>query len=64
MWDQRYNTDEYVYGTEPNEYLVSVSDHIPKAKVLCLAEGEGRNAVYLAQQGCQVVIGKDGIAFS
>ncbi len=55
MWDKRYDTEEYVYGTNPNEFLKSVSDHIPRGKVLCLAEGEGRNAVYLAQLGCTVL---------
>ena len=55
MWNQRYDTDEYVYGTEPNDFLKSVVAQIPKGDVLCLAEGEGRNAVYLAQQGCQVL---------
>lgn len=55
MWDQRYNTDEFVYGTQPNDFLASVSGRIPGGRVLCLAEGEGRNAVYLAQQGHQVL---------
>lgn len=55
MWDQRYNTDEFVYGKKPNDFLVSVIGQIPKGDVLCLAEGEGRNAVYLAKQGCQVL---------
>lgn len=53
-WDERYSDPDYVYGTEPNDYLVSVVDHIPRGRVLCLCEGEGRNAVYLAQQGCEV----------
>lgn len=55
MWDQRYSSDEYVYGKQPNDFLLSVIDKIPKGKVLCLAEGEGRNSVYLAQQGCDVL---------
>lgn len=54
MWDERYNTDEYVYGTDPNEFLVSVADRIPKGRVMSLAEGEGRNAVYLAGLGYAV----------
>ena len=54
MWDTRYRADEYVYGTEPNDFLRSVASMIPKGKVLCIAEGEGRNAVYLAQQGYDV----------
>ncbi len=55
MWDQRYDTDEYVYGTEPNDFLASVAGDIPVGRTLCIAEGEGRNAVYLAQHGHQVV---------
>lgn len=55
MWDERYNTDEFVYGTEPNTFLVEAAETIPKGCVLCLAEGEGRNAVYLAGLGYEVV---------
>jgi len=47
-WYERYSESEFVYGTEPNEFLVSVVGRIPKGTVLSLAEGEGRNAVYLA----------------
>jgi SAM-dependent methyltransferase len=54
MWDKRYDTDEFLYGTEPNGFLKSVVSQIPPGDVLCLAEGEGRNAVYLAQQGFRV----------
>ncbi|MBD2654751.1 class I SAM-dependent methyltransferase [Synechocystis sp. FACHB-383] len=54
MWDERLNQSEYVYGTEPNEFLVSVAGQIPRGKVLCLAEGEGRNACFLASLGYQV----------
>lgn len=51
MWDQRYAADEYVYGTLPNDFLVSRVAALPRGRVLCLGEGEGRNAVWLAQQG-------------
>jgi len=51
----RYSDAEYVYGTAPNEFLVSVADQIPRGRVLSLAEGEGRNAVYLAELGCKVL---------
>ena len=55
MWDQRYNNEEFAYGTEPNDFLKSEFAQIPKGgKVLCLAEGEGRNAVFLAKQGYEV----------
>ncbi len=54
MWDQRYSSEAYAYGTEPNDFLVDMFEKVPAGKVLCLAEGEGRNAVWLAQQGRDV----------
>lgn len=55
MWDQRYDRSEFVYGTHPNDFLKEIHPKIPKGgRVLCLAEGEGRNAVFLAMQGYQV----------
>ncbi len=54
MWDERYGAAEYAYGKEPNDFLAASLARIPKGKVLCLCDGEGRNGVYLAQQGCQV----------
>jgi SAM-dependent methyltransferase len=54
MWDQRYSAECYVYGTEPNGFLVSRADLLPAGRILCLGEGEGRNAVWLAEQGHEV----------
>jgi SAM-dependent methyltransferase len=54
MWDQRYSSEEYAYGTEPNDFLVAHCAALPKGRVLSLAEGEGRNAVFLARQGYAV----------
>lgn len=54
MWDERYSDEEYVYGTEPNDFLVEHYKRIPKGRVLCLADGEGRNSVFLAEQGYEV----------
>jgi len=51
MWDKEYSTEEYVYGKKPNDFLMECYAIIPKGKVLLLAEGEGRNAVFLAKQG-------------
>jgi len=51
MWDEEYSVDEYVYGTEPNDFLLSMTGNLKKGRVLCLAEGEGRNAVHLAKEG-------------
>jgi len=55
MWDQRYSDEEYVYGKDPNEFLANSANKIPKGKVLCVAEGEGRNAVFLAERGYDVI---------
>jgi SAM-dependent methyltransferase len=54
MWDERYNAEEYAYGKKPNEFLEASISSIPKGRVLSLAEGEGRNAVFLAKQGYSV----------
>lgn len=55
MWDERYSESELAYGQQPNDFLVTCLGAIPaKSKVLCLAEGQGRNAVYLAQNGHDV----------
>ena len=54
MWDERYASEEYLYGREPNGFLVSMVDHLPKGQVLCLGEGEGRNGVWLARLGFEV----------
>ena len=58
-WNERYSAPGYAYGTAPNDFLVSVANRIPRGKILSLAEGEGRNAVYLASLGYQVT-GVDG----
>lgn len=55
-WDEKYGAPGHYYGTEPNGFLRENHAVIPAGgRVLCLAEGEGRNAVFLAQQGYQVV---------
>lgn len=53
-WDRRYAAEAYAFGTEPNDFLVKVESLIPPGPVLCLAEGEGRNAVWLAGRGHEV----------
>jgi 2-polyprenyl-3-methyl-5-hydroxy-6-metoxy-1,4-benzoquinol methylase len=55
MWDDRYAGQEYFYGTKPNDFL-KLSAHLlkPHSNILCMAEGEGRNAIYLASQGHHV----------
>ena len=55
MWNERYNEPGFAYGTEPNEFLAAMVSRLPSGgRVLCLAAGEGRNAVFLARQGFEV----------
>lgn len=54
MWDKVYADDEYVYGREPNEFLNENVGFMIPGDVLCVAEGEGRNAVFLARLGFNV----------
>ncbi|MGI9339797.1 MAG: class I SAM-dependent methyltransferase [Psychrobacter sp.] len=55
MWNERYSEPGFAYGTEPNDFLKEEYKRIPAGgHVLCLAEGEGRNAVFLAEQGYEV----------
>ena len=53
MWNERYAASEYIYGTEPNSFLVEQASLLSDP-VLSLAEGEGRNGVYLASLGLNV----------
>ena len=53
MWDQRYAVDEYIYGTEPNSFLAEHAEML-SGPALSLAEGEGRNGVFLASLGLKV----------
>ena len=57
FWNQRFNKEEFIFGKEPNEYLALQTKKYlkPSNKVLCIADGEGRNGVWLAKQGMQVV---------
>ncbi len=57
VWDRRFAaTDEFIFGTEPNRFLLSQAHRfVPGMKVLAVADGEGRNGVWLSQQGLDVV---------
>lgn len=56
IWDERYGEAEFAYGTKPNDFLASLELRPEgKQRVLCLAEGEGRNGVYLAKLGFEVL---------
>ena len=54
FWNERYATSGYVYGTEPNSFL---AEHhaLLQGPVLSISEGEGRNAVFLAAHGLEVL---------
>jgi cyclopropane fatty-acyl-phospholipid synthase-like methyltransferase len=53
-WDTRFSCDEYIFGTDPNHYLAQQSALLkPGMKVLAVADGEGRNSVWLSQQGLE-----------
>jgi SAM-dependent methyltransferase len=55
-WEDRYTTPDYVFGREPNYFLASCKPLLPKSgKALAVADGEGRNGVWLAEQGLDVV---------
>jgi SAM-dependent methyltransferase len=55
-WEERFATPEYVFGTEPNAFLKSQAGVLPKTgKALAIADGEGRNGVWLAEQGLDVL---------
>lgn len=54
FWDERYSTDEYVYGEEPNHFIRQQLQKLRPGKILFPAEGEGRNAVYAATLGWRV----------
>ena len=56
FWDERYATDDYLFGTAPNAFLArEVHRLTPGSKVLAVADSEGRNSVFLAQHGHRVV---------
>lgn len=55
MWDDRFKSDEYYYGEEPNTFIQEQAFRLANYnKVIAFAEGEGRNAVFLARKGHEV----------
>ena len=54
MWDQRYQENKPVYGEAANDFLVEQVGLLRPGTCLCLAEGQGRNAVWIAEQGFAV----------
>lgn len=59
-WDQRYGGDDFVWTSTPNQFLVAEVAGLGPGRAVDLACGEGRNAVWLAEQGWQVT----GVDFS
>jgi len=56
VWNERYQGDEFHFGTEPNAFLASQRERLkPGMSCLAVADGEGRNGVWLAEQGLQVL---------
>ncbi len=53
-WDSKYSADDLVYGAPPNQTLVEHVTTLPRGRVLDLASGEGRNALWLATRGWEV----------
>jgi len=56
FWNQRYDSEDYLFGTAPAAFLVNQQAHVPaSARTLVVADGEGRNSVWLAERGLDVV---------
>src|SRR5688572_24712991 len=56
FWDQRYSGDELAYGEAPNDFLAIIADELPNfGHALDIGAGEGRNALYLASRGLNVL---------
>jgi len=55
MWDERYQTPEYIFGDQPCQWLIMNQYRLPTSgRALALGDGEGRNGVFLAELGLQV----------
>jgi 2-polyprenyl-3-methyl-5-hydroxy-6-metoxy-1,4-benzoquinol methylase len=55
FWNERYGEEDFAYGTEPNRFLSTCTDYLkPGMKALAVADGEGRNGVWLAEHGLEV----------
>jgi len=55
IWDERFSQEEYIYGKEPNLFLKETLLGMPAEKLLLPGEGEGRNAVWAALNGWEVL---------
>jgi len=54
-WNTRFASEDYVFGTAPNAFLASQRRLLKSGRALAIADGEGRNGVWLARQGLDVL---------
>jgi hypothetical protein len=55
QWNERFKSEDYIYGTQPNVFIADMHKKLQlSGDALAIAEGEGRNAVFLAEQGMNV----------
>jgi SAM-dependent methyltransferase len=55
-WDERYSGEGFLFGEDPNAFLASQARRLPSGgAALAVADGEGRNGVWLAEQGLDVL---------
>ncbi|HEU4353449.1 MAG TPA: class I SAM-dependent methyltransferase [Burkholderiales bacterium] len=55
-WNERFRAPDYIFGTAPNAFLAAQKPRLKRGqRALCIADGEGRNSVWLAEQGLEVV---------
>lgn len=55
MWNERFKGEDYLFGTAPAAFLTAQAGYLPQTgRALVLADGEGRNSVFLAERGLQV----------
>lgn len=55
FWNSKFSTEEFFYGLHPNEFLASHLETFKEhKKMLCLGEGEGRNAIFFAKKGFEI----------
>ncbi|MBK1649023.1 SAM-dependent methyltransferase [Rhabdochromatium marinum] len=66
MWDQRFDQEDYLYGTEPSQFLAAQAQRLhPGQRALVVADGEGRHAVHLATLGLEVTaMDSSGVALA
>lgn len=55
LWNEKFSRQGFLYGLEPNTFIASCAPRFPQGgRILCLGEGEGRNAIFLAKEGFMV----------